>query len=156
VHVVLASPVLRDPAEFARVLLALLEVAIMVNVAQFRATPTFPTLARSGVKYTREAAFEFVQGAGELVAKRRPYDSVRDAWAVLKDGAGDCAHLVAWDVADKHLGRGVPVDTKAKPRIEWRTRTVVKSGRRKSLRVFHVQTRCGDGRIEDPSARLGM
>lgn len=58
----------------------------------------------------------------------------RTCWAAYRRRAGDCEDLACWLAAETG-GRAVPVRT----RIGW-----------------HIVTRLPDGRIEDPSKRLGM
>lgn len=58
---------------------------------------------------------------------------------VLKAGAGSCGDLSAWRIAELHFEgeRAEPIMTRIG-------------------NLWHVRVRRGDGRIEDPSALLGM
>lgn len=90
----------------------------------------FPLLYASGVRYRREAA-----PSSGLRAER--FQIIPD---VLRARAGDCEDLSAWRVAELRLS-GVRA-------IPWIIRT--------GARLYHVQVKYPDGRIEDPSKRLGM
>lgn len=88
-----------------------------------------PLLYKSGIRYRREP----------LVGSRR-VERFQTARQTAKVGFGDCEDLAAYRVAELRL-RGIA----AKP---W----VIQP----SAKMFHVQVRYPDGKIEDPSARLGM
>lgn len=127
----LRSSVLRNSKFFATVARFAIESAILVNRAHLRAFPNTPPLYSSGVRYRREPP---------------GVEDFSDIEAIIRRGYGDCAQLVAWRVAElRERGEAAGV------RIIWRKYTP-----RGKPRVFHVQVRREDGRIEDPSVRLGM
>lgn len=87
-----------------------------------------PPLYQSGVRFRREPP---------------GVETFRDAVTTYRAGHGDCAHLVAWRVAElREAGEPATI------RIYWKPTP--------SGRLFHVQVRRADGRIEDPSRKLGM
>ncbi|MFM7009973.1 MAG: hypothetical protein ACKO0Z_11695 [Betaproteobacteria bacterium] len=92
------------------------------------AYPGTPPLYRSGVLYKAETNTEFWQ----------------DIPSILKAKSGDCEDLACWRVAELNA-----IGVKARPYIKWR-----ESGPMKG--VYHAVVRWPDGRIEDPSAALGM
>lgn len=106
------------------------ECLVQLNVDFLRKAKGVPPLYRSGVRYRREAP----PAAGPR------YERFQMIPEVLRNRAGDCEDLSAWRVAELRLS-GV----RAMP---W----IIRSGQR----LFHVQVRYPDGRIEDPSRRLGM
>lgn len=126
----LASPVLADSELFARAARIAIEAAILVCSAHLRAFPQTPPLYRSGVRYRMEPP-----GVEEF----------SDIEAIIRRGWADCAQLCAWRVAELRR-QGEP----ATIRIKWHP------PRPDGRRLFHVQVRRADGRIEDPSVRLGM
>ena len=85
-----------------------------------------PPLYKSGVRYKRE----------------RPG---REKWLTapetLAAGVGDCEDLAAWRCAELRVYKGEPARAIA-----------MRSGKKK----FHAVVQRADGRIEDPSRRLGM
>lgn len=108
------------------------EALVALNLAFLRkAGGRVPPLYRSGVRYRREAA----PPPGQLRLER--FQMIPE---VLRNRAGDCEDLSAWRVAELRRG-GVRA-------IPW----IVQSGQR----LYHVQVRHPDGRIEDPSKILGM
>lgn len=64
---------------------------------------------------------------------------------ILARGKADCDDLAPWRVAELQA-----VGEKADIRLQW------KKNPRTGQRMYHVVVRRGDGRIEDPSALLGM
>lgn len=126
----LSSPVLRDnPRALAAAARGLLEVTIAVNLAHLAEYRT-PRLYESGVRYRLEPDDR------EIVC---------DLEQVLEQGWGDCAMLAAWRVAE--LRQDGEAATTA---IKWRKKVPGQP------QLFHVVVRRQDGRIEDPSVRLGM
>lgn len=96
--------------------------------------PETPTLYGSGVKYVPEHPAYDKWTKGEDW-KTIPY--------VLVHGYGDCEDLAAWRAAELRM-KGIP----ARPRVRIRR---LPSG------VFRAHALVGiGGRIEDPSAKLGM
>lgn len=132
----LGSPWLKQPKAFALVVKNLLDNIVKVNRISIRHQKEnlkrpFPPLYESGVIYKSEP---------------RGYDSFVDIYRVIEAGHGDCAHLAAWRVAEL-LEQGIP----ATIMVEWRALKPPHT-----LKVFHVKVRLPNGRLEDPSAILGM
>lgn len=125
----LEAPVLRRPKLFAKWIRRALHSLVMVNYEDLLRKP-LPPLYRSGVVFEEEP---------------RGTETFRDARNVWKRGYGDCAHLAAWRCAEL---RAAGED--AKLRVKW------SCPRHRRRRLFHVQVRRADGRIEDPARRLGM
>lgn len=94
-----------------------------------RAGGRVPMLYQTDVVYERE---------GRTIAGR-PKEVFRQIPEVLRRGEGDCEDLAAWRIAELRE-RGI----NAQPRIT------------KHGNFFHVAVRLPDGRIDDPSKRLGM
>lgn len=106
---------------------ALLRALVETNMDQLRRHPRMPQLYGSGVRYQREGRERF-----------------SDAAATLRRGYGDCEDLAAWRVAElRNAGEDA--------RPAFRLRTFVGGPP-----LYHVLVARGDGRIEDPSRRLGM
>jgi len=86
-----------------------------------------PPIYKSGVRYRREP----------------PHEEKWDTWThCLQRGYGDCEDLASWRVAELRFTGGDPY---AQP---W----VIRTG----PTTLHAVVRRGNGRIEDPSQRLGM
>lgn len=119
------------PMDDPRLVRHMLEGLVAANVAllhraQLRGRP-LPPLYRAGVRYMREAPGS------------ESWDTID---RVMRRGYGDCEDLAAARVAElRHTGE----DPNARP---W----IVQTGRR----TLHAVVKRGDGRIEDPSKRLGM
>jgi hypothetical protein len=129
------SPRLTDPEAIAVVARYFLSGVIEANRLLIRAG-LIPSLYTSGVRYRPEP---WGKGIEEFA----------DAVTVLKRGWGDCDDLAPWRTAElREAG-----DAAAGLKISWKTR-IGKDG--KPFRGFHVVTRHGDGRVEDPSRYLGM
>jgi hypothetical protein len=124
----LQSPALAHSELFARAARLAIEACIMVNRAHLRRFPNTPPLYSSGIRYRMEP-----DGVEDFT----------DYEVILRRGWGDCAQLVAARVAELRE-QGEPAGV----RLTWQAR----NGRR----LFHVQVRRADGRIEDPSVLLGM
>lgn len=130
IEVQLASPQLRRNARlFAETVRCLLQALVMVNRITLKSDKTIPPLYKAGVRYESEPTGE---------------ETFRDVTVVNHLKHGDCAHLAAWRVAElQNAGENATL------RIAWKVT-------RRGKRLFHVQVRRADGRIEDPSALLGM
>lgn len=100
------------------------------NVAFLREHPDTPSLYASGVRYGIET-----MGLDDWNAI--PF--------VLAQGIGDCEDLACWLAAEYRV-RGVQAEPFA---------TSMPLGSL-DANLLHVQVRLPDGRVEDPSARLGM
>ena len=113
----------------------LLEGLIMANVAYLLDNPNTPPLYSAGVRYE-------VEPEG------------RDEWQDIPDTlmrrTGDCEDLACWRVAELRVKGGEP---EATTHISVST-IPAQSGTLQT--VYHITVRRADGRIEDPSRRLGM
>ena len=119
----------RNPLTFSWFVRRALEGMVIVNRAQIKAGEVGPLYA-SGVRYRDEPPGT---------------ETFRDAYTINRLGHGDCAHLAAWRVAElQEQGE------KSNIRVKWFKR---KPGRG---RLYHIQVRRGNGKIEDPSKLLGM
>lgn len=101
-----------------------------IDCAILRAHPETPSLYASGVRYEEEPPGE---------------EDWADIPTARKLGWGDCEDLACWRAAELQLRSGV----KAWPMFLWR-------GRPRGGMLYHIQVRYPDGRVEDPSRRLGM
>jgi hypothetical protein len=128
--------VVKDPRLVATITRGFLQGLIAYNRILMRLRKV-PPLYDSGVRYSAE------RYAGTGV------EEARDALACLKAGSGDCEDLCAYRAAELQE-QGIDANLK----IYWRK--VLKRGRAAGVRIYHVQVRLPDGRIEDPSRLLGM
>lgn len=117
----------RDRARSQRVLLLLLGALAESDQIWLEQHPKAPLLYRSGVRYRREEGTEEWRGIDE----------------VLQTGYGDCEDLACWRVAELRL-KGIA----ARPFLSWK--------RRGNFFLYHVRVLWPNGKIEDPSALLGM
>jgi hypothetical protein len=108
---------------------AILDAQVLANQLYIR-MHNVPLLYKSGVRY-----------------KNEPDNGVEEFALIpiiLARGWGDCDDLAPWLCAElREAGE------KAKIRIQWKRQP---DGRK----LYHIVVRRGDGRIEDPSALLGM
>ena len=113
-----------------RVLRLLLDALLEEDERVLRAHPEFPNLYESGVRYQTEPA---------------GVESFSSIPVVLERLHGDCADLASYRAAELRVRAGIAA------------RTVYKFQRRPdgSL-LYHILVQFPDGRIEDPSANLGM
>lgn len=114
-----------------RALVHMLEALCQIDEDILRAHPNFPELYRSGVRYSLEWEKNGEDFADILTTKAR--------------GSGDCDDLSCWRVAELRV-RGIA----AEPFFVWRSEPRARG------QLYHIQVRWPDGRIEDPSRRLGM
>lgn len=130
IQIQLASPQLRGHARlFAETVRSLLQALVMVNRIALRSDKRIPPMYRAGIRYKREPSGQ---------------ETFRDLYVILANKGGDCAHLAAWRVAElQEAGENATI------RVTWKTT-------RRGPRLFHVQVRRGNGKIEDPSKLLGM
>ena len=126
---VFTSDVLKNSKLFAEIAKREINSAVLVNIAHLQAHPETPSLYESGVRYRMEPP---------------GVEDVCDIEEVLRRGWADCAMLVAYRVAELRVRH----NEKASVRVKWK-----RHGRK---RYFHVVVRRANGRIEDPSIRLGM
>lgn len=121
------------PAERALLFRALLEPVIFQNRLLVR-RGLVPRLYESRVRYREEPW----QGRG--------LEEFAPANIVMQRGWGDCDDLAAWRAAElREAG-----DLRAGVKIYWRLDP------QGNARLYHAETRHGDGRVEDPSRLLGM
>ena len=112
---------------------------MLQNLAWLRTYPNTPNLYDSGVTYKPER--RRVQ-MGKTLEYGEEWQTI--PWVIYR-GYGDCEDLGAWRAAELRAKYGV----KANPFIKARR---MPSGFWRA----HVVVRWPDGRIEDPSAKLGM
>lgn len=116
---------------------------MLQNIAWLRTHPNTPPLYHSGVIYKPEK--HRVDHGGHTIEYGEDWQTI--PW-VIHHGYGDCEDLGAWRAAELQM-HGVP----AVPHIA--IRRLADDGGKAVWRA-HVQVRLPDGRIEDPSAKLGM
>lgn len=110
-------------------LLALMHALQFVNMTWLMNFSKTPPLYKSGVLYRQDP----------------PGNEIwQDIPTMLKTRFGDCEDLACWRAAELNFA-GI----RARPYLKWR-----ESGPKTSQ--FHAVVRWPDGRIEDPSAALGM
>jgi hypothetical protein len=118
--------------ESEAILAMLLECLTAANQMYLRAHPSTPPLYSSGVRYMREPPGE------------EEWNTIPVCLAEWSHGRGsDCEDLACWRVAELRAA-GIP----ASPVFYFR--------RRAQLSIYHIVVRLPDGRIEDPSSKLGM
>jgi hypothetical protein len=117
-----------------------LQTLVSINIWQLR-QKNYPLLYKSGIFYrTKPPAVEW-----------------HDIPTLLRWGFGDCKDLVAYRIAElKHYYR---ID--CKPCIKWKFIEMPMIDERglkyyQTVLLIHVMVLWPDGRIEDPSAILGM
>lgn len=169
------NPQLTDPDQVAAVARYFLRGVILANRMLIRAG-LIPTLYKSGVRYRPEPWPCTCKRCGTRNKPRaekceqcgspdlESVEEFADALTVLRRGWGDCDDLSPWRTAELQEGGDANADSK----ISWKTRckncgAQVKAkdkcrrcGSSRTRLVFHVVTRRGDGRVEDPSQYLGM
>ena len=108
----------------------MVEALVRLNMDWLRrAGGRIPPLYNTDVVYEREGR----------TMEGRPREVFRQIPEVLKRGVGDCEDLAAWRIAELRA-----MGVNAQPLIT------------KHGRMFHVSVRLPDGRVDDPSKRLGM
>ena len=121
--------IFEPPGLTDRVVAILIDALYQIDLDYLTRHPRTPHLYASGVYYRAEAP-------GQERWRSVPW--------VLKRGHGDCEDLACW-LAAQHTLRGSPA------------RPVARRGRlRGGKRTYHIVVQRSDGRIEDPSRRLGM
>lgn len=121
-----------SPAQMAageRALKGLLAALVIANIEYLKLHPRTPLLYQSGVRYQAEPL-----GSEEW----------QDIPTILKRGVGDCEDLASWLTAEYRIRRAI------------RAKIHVSHRRVGGMLRYHIMVRLPDGRIEDPSARLGM
>ena len=94
-----------------------------------------PPLYSSGVRYVRD---------GESFGRDDGPEDWQDAEELLARGVGDCKSLACYRAAELQVLYGI----KAFAQFRWRDKEVGS--------LYHIVVQHPDGRIEDPSAKLGM
>lgn len=113
---------------------ACLQALMAVDVAYLLAHPEAPMLYESGVYYEEEPPGQ------------EDWCDVGDCLKNLELGRGsDCEDLACWRAAELRVRSKVM----AKPTFLWRSRP-------NGGMLYHIQVQYPDGRVEDPSRRLGM
>lgn len=112
-----------------RKLKGLLAALVIANQEYLKLHPEAPLLYRSGIRYQAEPPGQ---------------EEWQDYPTLLQTGRGDCEDLASARVAELRVRFGI----RAKPYVTHR-----QAG---GILRYHIQVRLPDGRIEDPSARLGM
>ena len=108
-----------------------LESLILTNRLYLRLHKV-PCLYESGIRYEEEPG-----GQG--------YEDFASIPIILSRGWGDCDDVVSWRIAElRNAGEN------AKIRLKWQYDP------RNHARMYHVLVRRENGRVEDPSLRLGM
>ena len=110
-------------------LLYLLEALVNINILWLRENPGTPSIYDGGVVYKPEIGAE----------------DWKDIPHILADGFGDCEDLAAARVAELRR-QGIRAKVVLRDRYIPRAR----------LTVIHVLVRHPNGRLEDPSKKLGM
>lgn len=122
------AAVVEPPELTPQYLQCLLDCLTAINLAFLRTNPRVPLLYQAGVRYVREKKGQ-------------------ERWAsipiVLALGQGDCEDLSCWLAAEEQL-RGIPA------------RAVGKGVQTRRGALYHITVHYPDGRIDDPSKRLGM
>lgn len=116
---------------------ALMEGLVAVDVAYLVAHPQTALLYDTGVRYKEEPPGQ------EIWA---------DIGHVLHSGSGDCDDLVGWRVAELRA-RGIDKNARGKFVAYPRVCQVAEGA---PCTTYHVVVQRSDGRVEDPSIRLGM
>ena len=170
------NPQLTDPDQVAAVARYFLRGVILANRMLIRAG-LVPTLYTSGVRYRPEPWPSTCLSCGRKVQNTlhtcphckstnlERLEEFADALTVLRRGFGDCDDLSPWRTAELQESG----DDRADSKISWKTRCrecgaevnkrdarCPRCGSGAKRRAFHVVTRRGDGRVEDPSHYLGM
>jgi hypothetical protein len=122
------KPLIVPPQLSGRVLDRMLPMLVGLNLDYLQEHPRVPMMYESGVRYRPE-------DAGEEVWLTIPW--------ILLCLAADCEDLACWRVAELQL-RGVEA------RAVWSSRMTPQG------ELYHIRVMHPDGRIEDPSALLGM
>lgn len=118
-----------DRVNSEKVMMALLAGLCLQNIFFLQGHPGAPSIYRAGVRYQKEPPGQ---------------EEWQDIPNMLRTGNGDCEDLACWRVAELRVRHGV----KAKPRLTYK-----KAG---AMFRYHVTVQYPDGRVEDPSRKLGM
>lgn len=121
----------KDRARSERCLYYMLEAMTLINESYLRANPRTPLLYQSGVRYSQECRDEQWQ----------------DIPVTLKRGYADCEDLATYRVAELRVRFG---ERRAKVFLKHHYSPL------RDHYTYHVMVRRANGKIEDPSRRLGM
>jgi len=113
-----------------RILQLLLTALTMANVEHLKADPSIPRIYQSGVRYEEEP---------------KGQEDWQDCLTCIRLHVGDCEDLACWRAAELQVRDGIM----AWPTFVWKIRP-------DGGYLYHIQVKYPDGRIEDPSRRLGM
>lgn len=111
-----------------KAVLYLLEALVNINRLWIKMNPSTPGLYESGIRYIREYETE----------------DWRDIPTLIKNGGGDCEDLSSYRVAELRERQNI----RCRPFIRWR--------KYNNFYLYHVLVQHPNGRMEDPSAKLGM
>jgi len=129
----------KNAAMSQQMLLAGVYGLMLMNVAWLRANPKTPDLYQAGVSYKPERRREV---AGKVTEYGEEWQTI--PWVIYR-GYGDCEDLGAWRAAELRVKYGVKanpyIKIKRMPDGYWRA---------------HVVVWWPGGKLEDPSAKLGM
>lgn len=109
---------------------ALLMALMYTDMLYLRANPKVPLLYESGVRYEEEPPGQ---------------EDWQDIPTCLWRKVGDCEDLACWRAAELQVRFGI----KAVPTFTWQERP-------NGSYLYHITVQLPDGKIEDPSRRLGM
>ena len=123
----------------------LLDALTKIHIDHLRHFPKTPSLYQSGVVYEREPPGR---------------EDWQDIFTTLRRGGGDCEDLATWRAADL-LVRGIPARAFGRPRpmvipSACSDGAVACDDRPQMGTLWHILVRRPNGRIEDPSKKLGM
>jgi len=108
----------------------LLMALMYVDIAWLKANPSAPLLYESGVRYEEEPPGQ---------------EDWQDVPTTLRMRVGDCEDLACWRAAELRVRYGI----QAFPTFTCKKRA-------NGGYLYHITVALPDGRIEDPSRRLGM
>jgi hypothetical protein len=120
----------KDRPESEKVLCLLLETLVKIDEMYLRMHPEAPPIYQAGVRYQTEPLGQ---------------EDWCDIPTVMKQGWGDCEDLAAWRCAELRVRYGIP----ARATFTWRVLP-------NKVTLYHILVKHPDGRIEDPSRKLGM
>lgn len=120
----------KEQALSHKALCTLLTALTLIDIDYLRAHPEIPPLYEAGVRYEEEPIGQ---------------EDWQDAATTFRMRYGDCEDLACWRAAEYNVRYGIA----AKPTFTYKIRG-------NGSYLYHITVRLPDGRIEDPSRRLGM
>jgi hypothetical protein len=134
-----------DLKRAARRMQILLDALTKIHIDHLRHYPKTPSLYESGVVYEREPPGR---------------EDWQDILTTLRRGSGDCEDLATWRAADLRM-RGIPARAFGRPRpmvipSSCEAGAVACDDTPQVGTLWHILVRLPNGKIEDPSLRLGM